>query len=83
VVIVDGWLDATSLGYGAYADRSLPGRIVVSGYNAGDTGLYTVWASQRPVFVLTNPQNIPLVPGAIGVARLDAYHELFRIRHLP
>lgn len=83
VVIVDGWLDATSLAYGAYADRSLPGRIVVSGYSGGDTGLYTVWANQRPVFVLTNPSNIPLVPGAIGVARLDAYHELFRIRHLP
>lgn len=79
VIVVDGWLDATSLAYGAYADRSLPERIVVSGYEGGKTAMYRLWARGRPVFVLTNPANVPLVPGAHGVARLDAFHELFEV----
>ena len=34
VIVVDDWLDATSLAYGAYVDGSLPDRIVVSGRSA-------------------------------------------------
>jgi Protein of unknown function (DUF2723) len=79
VIVVNGWLDATSLAYGAYADRSLPGRIIVSGYDGGKTALYASWAKDRPVFVLTNPRDVPLVPGARAIALLDAYHELFRM----
>jgi hypothetical protein len=79
VIVVDGWLDATSLAYGAYADRSLPGRIIVSGYEGDKTALYARWAKDRPVFVLTNPRYVPLVPGARAIALLDAYHQLFRM----
>ena len=79
VVVVDGWLDATSLAYGAYADRSLPERIIVSGYEVRKTALYASWAKDRPVFVLTDPRYVPLVPGARTIALLDAYHQLFRM----
>jgi hypothetical protein len=41
--------------------------------------LYASWAKDRPVFVLTNPRDVPLVPGARAIALLDAYHELFRM----
>jgi hypothetical protein len=79
VIVVDGWLDATSLAFGAYADRTLPDRIIVSGYDARKTALYATWAKDRPVFILTNPRYVPLVPGAHTVGLLDAYHQLFRM----
>lgn len=77
-VIVSNWLDATSLAYGAYADGSLPGRIIVS-----DDKLridrYQRWARRYPVYVLVDPQNITFLPGARDAARLDGYHELYRV----
>lgn len=80
VVIVDGWLDATSLAYGAYVDRSLPGRIVVSGWDPKMAGTYRSWARRRPVYVLTDPRATAAIPGAGPPTRLDPYHELFRIK---
>jgi hypothetical protein len=79
VIVVDGWIDATSLAYGAYVDKSLPGRIVVSGWDRDDMGNYRAWASGRPVFVLTDPHAVGSLPGASPPIRLDAYHELLRI----
>ncbi|MGB8519711.1 MAG: DUF2723 domain-containing protein [Candidatus Tumulicola sp.] len=79
VVVVDGWIDATSLAYGAYVDQSLPGRTVVSGWDRADMGNYRAWASGRPVFVLTDPHVEGSLPGATPAARLDAYHELFKV----
>lgn len=80
VVIVDGWLDATSLAYGAYVDRSLPGRIVVSGWHTEMAETYRAWARRRPVYVLTDPHAPAAVAGAAPPIRLDPYHELFAIR---
>lgn len=79
VVIVDGWIDATSLAYGAYVDQSLPGRIVVSGWDRAGMGNYRAWANARPVFVLTDPHVEGSLPGTTAEARLDAYHELFKV----
>jgi hypothetical protein len=76
--VVTGWLDATSLAYGAYADRSLPGRIIVSD-NQLRVALYQRWAKERPVFVLVDPHNVRALPGARDYARLDAYHELYTV----
>ena len=77
-VIVTGWLDATSLAYGAYADGSLPGRVVVS-----DDRLridrYRLWAINHRVYVLVNPNNVQHLAGAIDDVRLDDYHELYRV----
>jgi Protein of unknown function (DUF2723) len=78
-VIVTHWLDATSLAYGAYADRSLPGRIIVS----DDTlrvQRYRRWSNGRRVFLLLDPHGISAIPGTRDYARLDEYHELFEVQ---
>ncbi|HVN70303.1 MAG TPA: DUF2723 domain-containing protein [Candidatus Binatia bacterium] len=77
-VIVTGWLDATSLAYGAYVDGSLPARIVVSDDKLR-VDLYRRWAKQRPVFVLVNPHDVESLAGTHDYANLDAYHELFQV----
>ncbi len=79
VLVVDGWLDATSLAYGAYVDRSLPNRIIVSGWDPKETNAYRKWAQARRVFVLVNPHAVPDVPGAGAPIPLDSYHEIFEI----
>jgi len=76
--IVTGWLDATSLAYGAYVDGSLAGRTIVSDDNL-DVGRYRVWARRRPVFVLVNPRDVTPPPGAVDNATLDPYHELYSV----
>ncbi len=77
--IVTGWLDATSLAYGAYADRSLPGRIVVSD-DTLRTQRYRAWAKEHRVFVLVNPHDVDALPGARDLAKLDDFHELFEVQ---
>ncbi|MGC1379578.1 MAG: DUF2723 domain-containing protein [Candidatus Baltobacteraceae bacterium] len=77
-VVVTDWLDATSLAYGAYADGSLPGRIVVSDDKLRGE-LYRRWARGRRVFVLVDPNGVTSLPGARDYAKLDNYHELFEI----
>lgn len=77
-VIVTGWLDATSLAYGAYVDGSLQGRIVVSDDRL-EIPLYQTWARGRRVFVLVNPHDVGSLTGATDYARLDAYHELYAV----
>jgi len=77
-VLVTGWLDATSLAYGAYVDGSLPGRIIVSDDRL-DVPLYRSWARRLPVFVLVDPHNVGVLPGAVDYATLDPYHELYAV----
>ncbi|MBV9233034.1 MAG: DUF2723 domain-containing protein [Candidatus Eremiobacteraeota bacterium] len=77
-VIVTGWLDATSLAYGAYVDGSLRERIVVSD-NSLRLGLYELWARRHRVFVLLDPHGTKLLPGAQDFARIDDYHELYLV----
>ncbi len=79
VLVVDGWLDATSLAYGAYADRSLPDRIIVSGWDPAQTHAYRSWAKAQRVFVLVDPRTVRDVPGTGAPIPLDSYHELFEI----
>jgi len=74
--IVADWLDATSLAYGAYVDRSLPDRVIVSDDKLR-VDRYRTWAKQRPVFVLVDPRSVDTLPGARDYAKLDAYHELY------
>ncbi|HEY6325567.1 MAG TPA: DUF2723 domain-containing protein [Candidatus Cybelea sp.] len=77
--IVTGWLDATSLAYGAYVDASLPGRIIVSD-DTLRTQRYRPWARGRRVFVLVNPHDVAALPGTRDLAKLDDYHELFEVQ---
>ncbi len=79
VIVVDGWIDATSLAYGAYVDESLPGRIIVSGWDPSHMGNYAAWASGRSVFILTGPHAAGSLHGVSAPIRLDAYHELFQV----
>jgi Protein of unknown function (DUF2723) len=76
--IVTGWLDATSLAYGAYVDGSLPGRIIISDDELR-IPLYRRWTRERRVFVLANPQDVEALPGTHDYATLDEYHELFAV----
>jgi hypothetical protein len=77
-VIVTGWLDATSLAYGAYVEGSLAGRIIVSDDEL-DIARYRRWAAQRPVFVLADPHYVASLAGARDYANLDPYHELYAV----
>jgi 4-amino-4-deoxy-L-arabinose transferase-like glycosyltransferase len=77
-VIVTGWLDATSLAYGAYVDGSLPGRIIVSDDRL-EIPLYRTWAHGRRVFVLINPRDAASLAGTTDYATLDPYHELYLV----
>jgi Protein of unknown function (DUF2723) len=77
-VVVTGWLDATSLAYGAYVDASLPGRIVVSDDKLR-IDLYRQWAKRRHVFVLVDPHDVATLAGAREAAMLDAYHVLYAV----
>jgi Protein of unknown function (DUF2723) len=78
-VLMVGWLDATSLAYGAYVDGSLPRRIIVSGWDDQNAARYRLWAKTRPVFILTDPHDDPQIAGTKKVADLDAYHVLFQV----
>ena len=78
-VIVTGWLDATSLAYGAYVDGSLPNRIIVSDDRL-DIPLYQRWTRDRRVFVLVNARDVGRLPGAMDYAKLDPYHELYEVK---
>jgi hypothetical protein len=78
-VIVTRWLDATSLAYGAYADRSLPNRIIVSD-DAPRIERYRAWTNGRRVFILVDPHDVEVIAGARDYAHLDDYHELFEVR---
>jgi hypothetical protein len=77
-VVVTPWLDATSLAYGAYVDGSLRGITIVSD-NELRLALYRRWAVRHRVFVLVNPHDVTGLAGARDYAKLDDYHELYRI----
>ena len=78
-VIVTGWLDATSLAYGAYVEKSLPDRTIVSDDRL-DIPLYQKWTHGRRVFVLVDTHDVGTLPGAIDYAKLDSYHELYEVK---
>jgi hypothetical protein len=74
------WLDATSLAYGAYVDGSLPGRIIVSGWDESNIAKYKRWAQTHDVYILVNPQDVTDIEGSKKVADIDSYHALYQIR---
>lgn len=83
-VIVTGWLDATSLAYGAYVDHSLPGRIIVSAGAEDYARDYPAWLRHYRVYFLGNtvPSPFPglqfsrssIVDGSHTVWRVTAVH---------
>jgi Protein of unknown function (DUF2723) len=79
-VLMVGWLDATSLAYGAYVDGSLAGRVIVSGWDDDKIGEYQRWAKTRPVFILADPHDVTLIAGTKKIAELDGYHVLFEVK---
>jgi hypothetical protein len=64
-VLVASWMYATPLAYGAYIERRLGDRIVLTGwpddYNKAD---YQRWLAKRPVVVITDDSTLSL-PGLI------------------
>jgi len=78
-VLIANWVDATSLAYGAYADRSLPGRIIISGWSPQIIPVYRNWvAPGRRVFILADPKDLPQAPsGTRFYRKLDDFHVLY------
>lgn len=77
-IIVTGWLDATSLAYGAYVDGSLPNRVIISDDDLR-IARYRRWATKDRVFVLVDPHSVSGLAGTRDYATLDNYHELFEV----
>ena len=78
-VVVTNWLDATSLAYGAYVDRSLEKRVIVAGWFTDYAPYYSSWLRNQRVYWLGNS-----VPSAISVrllpaGQLDSAHQLWRV----
>jgi hypothetical protein len=78
-IVLAGWLDATSLAYGAYADGSLPGRVIVSGDATSLVDDYPVWARASRVFLLVNPSYAGQLSNTRLVATLDPWHAILRV----
>ena len=79
-VIVTGWLDATSLAYGAYVDHSLPGDIIVSAGPREYASDYPAWLRHYRVYFVGNSAPLPL-PG-VGFSpssTLDVGHTVWRV----
>lgn len=79
IIMVD-WLDATSLAYGAYVDHSLPGRIIVSGWDPDKIAQYRQWAQKHRVYILVNPQDVSDIDGAKLADQIDDYHALYEVK---
>jgi hypothetical protein len=54
-IVVAQWNDAAALGYGAFVERTLGSRLIVSGWPSQYGDLYEGWAAMRPVIVYVSP----------------------------
>ncbi|MDE2572362.1 MAG: hypothetical protein KGM44_07570, partial [bacterium] len=50
-VVVAPWLDATPLGYAAYVERSMGGRVIVSAWPKEVAAEIPAWREHHPVYV--------------------------------
>lgn len=84
-IIVAGWVDATSLQYAAFVDRSLGARLVVAGWPGEFRSRYLAWTQQRPVYIYADPHTYANVQTALPRAWLtasagtDGYHHVYRV----
>lgn len=79
-VVVTPWLDATSLAYGAYVDKSFPGRTIVAGWPADYARYYRLWIRGHRVYVLTG--SVPAPSHGVRyrlVSQLDGSHQVYRV----
>jgi hypothetical protein len=84
-IVVAGWIDATSLQYAAFVDRSLGSRLIVAGWPGEFRDRYLAWTRLRPVYIYADPHTFANVQTALPRAWLtasagsDAYHHIFRV----
>ena len=57
-IVLSGWIEITSLAYGAYVDRSLGTRIPIS-WLRQDESFYLAWSKTHPVYMVTDFVNEP------------------------
>lgn len=55
-IVVASWNYATALAYGAYAQRSLGDRIIVTGWPTDYDAHYFQWLRRRPIFIVSTSQ---------------------------
>jgi hypothetical protein len=88
-IVVAGWVDATTLEYGAFVERTLGSRAIVTGWPSQFAAEYGAWAAVRPVYVFADPNTLGNLRGSLPAAWLtdepgsDAYHHLVRVRPPP
>jgi hypothetical protein len=85
-IVVAGWVDATTLEYGAYVERSLGSRTIVTGWPSQYAADYAAWAAVRPVYVFADPNTLANLHGSLPAAWLtdepgsDDYTRIVRVR---
>lgn len=75
-VIVADWNEATALGYGAYVERVLGSRRIVSGYPAEYLRAYPQWSKTQPLALLHSANS------SLGIAPSRWLQELPTSNHL-
>ena len=74
-----GWVDATSLAYGAYVDGSLSGRIIVSEGPGESAAYFAQWLTVGPVYIIALPGTVFPQTRVAALANIDPWHGLFRV----
>jgi hypothetical protein len=85
-IVVAGWVDATSLEYGAFVERALGSRVIVPGWPGEYAAEYGAWAQARRVYVFADPNTYANLRGSLPAAWLtdepgsDGYHHVVRVQ---
>ncbi|MFN2461605.1 MAG: protein O-mannosyl-transferase family [Candidatus Velthaea sp.] len=64
-VLVAPWMYATPLAYGAYVERRLGRRIVVTGWPQDYLTQYPHWLARRPVIIVSDDETLLRLPGVM------------------
>jgi hypothetical protein len=85
-IVVAGWVDATSLEYGAFVEHALGSRVVVPGWPSQFAASYPAWAAVRPVYVFADPNTYANLKSGVPAGWIveepgsGAYRHIVRVR---
>jgi len=78
-IVTVGWVDATSLAYGAYIDGSLSGRTIVSEGPGESAAYFAQWLTVGPVYIIAAPGTVFPNTRVAVLPDIDPWHGLFRV----
>jgi hypothetical protein len=88
-IVVAGWVDATSLEYGAFVEHALGSRVVVPGWPGQYADRYAAWTAVRPVYVFADPNTYANLTSGVPAAWIvdepgsDDYRHVVRLLPPP